>query len=216
MPVNEKNSRNRSPDKKEEQLQKIIRKGLVLFIKNGSNMSMRELAKQLDVVVSGLYKYVNNKRELWFACKNKVFGQLSEEWNILEKEHTGNDLELIGKIGESFLGFSVKDYPLFKFMFLQDPPKSNRNKPGPFELEYNRSGFTNLFEVVSRATKSRELKTSNPMYFSLALWGFVLGPAIITSPMHAHFFEGLQSEVFEIKEFHHFIYQLLKKILIND
>ncbi|MHA1186311.1 MAG: TetR/AcrR family transcriptional regulator [Candidatus Heimdallarchaeota archaeon] len=216
MPTSKTNSRNRSFDKKEKQLQKIIQKGLALFIKDGSNMSMRNLAKQLDIVVSGLYKYVNNKRELWFACTNKVFAQLSEEWSIMEKEHTGTDLELIGNIGASFLEISIKDFPLFKFMFLQEPPRSNRNKPGPFELENKRAGFTNLFEVVSRATESRELKTSNPMYFSLALWGFVLGPAIITSPMHSHFFDRSQSEAFELKEFHLFIYQLIQQLLYRE
>ena len=208
--------RNRSPAKKEVQLQKIIQNGLALFIEEGESMSMRKLAQQMNIAVSGIYKYVNNKRELWFACKNKVFDQLADKWNALEEEHKGNDLELIRKIGESFLNMSTSNFPLFRFMFLQNPPKSNSEKPGPYELEKNQSGFNNLFKVVSRAFESEALSTTNPVYFSLALWGFVFGPAVITSPIHNHFFEGLQSDSFNVKEYHRFILHLIQKIFYDS
>ena len=208
--------RNRSPAKKEVQLQKIIQKGLSLFIEEGESMSMRKLAQQMDIVVSGIYRYVNNKRELWFACKNKVFDKLADKWNALEEEHKGNDLELIGKIGESFLNLSTSNFPLFRFMFLQNPPKSKSGKPGPYELEQNQSGFNNLFNVVSRATESEILSITNPLYFSLALWGFVFGPAIITSPIHIHLMEGFQSDSFNVKEYHRFILHLIRKILYDS
>lgn len=47
-------------------------------------MSMRELARQLDLAVSGLYRYVQNKRELWFACIDKDFENLSKEMDEIE------------------------------------------------------------------------------------------------------------------------------------
>ena len=66
--IKEKRTRNRDPLKKQEKLQQIIDGGTKLFVKDGNKMSMRELARQMDIAVSGLYRYVQNKRELWFAC----------------------------------------------------------------------------------------------------------------------------------------------------
>ncbi len=207
-----KSSRNRSLEKKKERMEKIVDKGTELFLKDGQNMSLRNLARELNITVSGLYKYVDNKRELWFACQNRAFDQLAKEWDKMEGEHKGNNLELVGKFGKAFLELSLRNFPLFKFMFLHDPPKANSEKPGPNELKCNRGGFTNLFKTVSQAVNSGELNTPNSMYFSLALWGFVLGPAIITSPIQAGFFEGLESEEFNKMEFHKYVYSLILKM----
>ena len=111
-----KRTRNRSIVKKEIQLRKIIEKGRELYLKDGSHMSMRELARQLELAVSGLYRYVQNKRELWFACIDKDFENLSKDLDEIESKHKGNDLELLQKIGEYFLQLSQDNFPLFKFI----------------------------------------------------------------------------------------------------
>ncbi len=210
--IKEKRTRIRNPLKKEEQLQKIITIGRELFLKDGNEMSMRKLARRMNVAVSGLYRYVQNKRELWFACTNKEFEKFSKDLDEIEHRHKGNDVMLLRKVGEYFFDLSSKNFPLFSFMFLPTPPPSNKDK-GPFELKCERAGFTNLIKITTRAVSSGEIKKKNPLLLSLAIWGFVLGPAIISSPMYSYFFDNFSEKIFDPNEYHEYILDLMKDIL---
>ncbi|GAH36360.1 unnamed protein product [marine sediment metagenome] len=210
--IKEKRTRIRNPLKKEEQLQKIITIGRELFLKDGNKMSMRELARQMDIAVSGLYRYIQNKRELWFACTNKEFEKFSKDLDEIEQQHKGNDVMLLRKIGVYFFNLASNNFPLFNFMFLPTPPSSNKNK-GPFELKCERAGFTNLIEITTRAVSSGEIKKKNPLLLSLAIWGFVLGPAIISSPIYSYFFDNFSEKIFNPNEYHEYILSLMREIL---
>ncbi|MFX1478089.1 MAG: TetR/AcrR family transcriptional regulator [Promethearchaeota archaeon] len=210
--IKKKRTRVRDPLKKEEQLQRIIALGTELFLKDGNKMSMRKLARQMDIAVSGLYRYVESKRELWFACIIKEFEKFSKDIDEIEHRHKGNDVLLLRKIGKYFFDLGTRNFPLFSFMFLPTPPSSNIKK-GPYELQHSKAGFTNLSKIVARAIRSGEIKKKNPLYLSLAIWGFVLGPAIITSPMYSHFFEDFLGKGFNPTEYHDYILFLMKDIL---
>ncbi len=208
----EKRTRIRNPLKKEEQLQKIIRNGKELFIKDGDKMSMRELAREMDLAVSGLYRYVQSKRELWFACNNEEFEKFSKDLDEIENQHKGNDIILLRKIGVYFLNLAKNNFPLFKFMFLSTPPSSNKDK-GPFELQCYRAGFTNLNKVITKLVRSGEINEKNPLLLSLVIWGFVLGPAIISSPMYSYFFDDFPDEIFNPDEYRDYVLFLINKLL---
>jgi len=208
----EKRTRIRNPLKKQEQLQKIITIGRELFLKDGNKMSMRELARQMDIAVSGLYRYVQNKRELWFACINKEFEKFSKDLDEIEHRHKGNDIILLRKVGKFFFDLASNNFPLFSFMFLPTPPSSNKDK-GPFELQCERAGFTNLTKIITRAVRSGKIKEKDPILLSLAIWGFVLGPAIISSPMYSYFFDDFSEKIFNPNEYHDYILSLIKNIL---
>ena len=210
----EKRTRIRNPLKKEEKLQKIIETGKELFIRDGDHMSMRELAREMDLVVSGLYRYIQNKRELWFACNNQEFEKFSEDFDKIEEKSRGNDIILLRKFGEYFLNLAKNNYPLFKFMFLSTPPLSTKDR-GPFELQCKRAGFTNLNKIITRIVKTGHIKEKNAMLLSLAIWGFVLGPSIISSPMFSYFFDGFPDENFNPDEYRDYVLDLIGKMLIN-
>ena len=55
----------------EAKFSKIGDFALDLFLKDGENMSMRDLAKKMDIAVGGLYRYVQDKRDLFFHCQNQ-------------------------------------------------------------------------------------------------------------------------------------------------
>ncbi|MHA1744366.1 MAG: TetR/AcrR family transcriptional regulator, partial [Promethearchaeota archaeon] len=76
----EKLTRIRNPLKKEAKFQQIITIGTQLFIRDGDQMSMHELAQEVGLVVSGLYRYIQTKRELWFACSNQEFAKFSDDY----------------------------------------------------------------------------------------------------------------------------------------
>ena len=208
----EKRTRIRNPLKKEEKLQEIIDNGKKLFLRDGDHMSMRELAREMDLAVSGLYRYIQNKRELWFACNNQEFEKFSKDYDKIEEQHKGNDIILLRKMGEYFLNLAKDNFPLFKFMFLSTPPSSNKDK-GPFELECYRAGFTNLNKLITKIVKTGQTKEKNSMLLSLAIWGFVLGPSIISSPMFSYFFDDYPDEIFDPDEYRNYILDLIAKML---
>ena len=207
----EKLTRIRNPLKKEAKLQQIITIGTKLFIRDGDQMSMRELAQEVGLVVSGLYRYIQNKRELWFACNNQEFAKFSDDFAQIEAQHNGEDTIILMKFGEYFLKLPQDNYPLFKFMFLSTSPSSAKEK-GPFELQHVGTGFTNLNDVVTRLVKTGQTTEKNALYLALSTWGFVLGPSIITSPLFTHFFEGFPVEKFDPDEYRAFVLQLIQKI----
>ncbi len=210
-PSKGKLTRSRNPLKKEAKLHQIITVGTKLFIRDGDHMSMRELAQEVGLVVSGLYRYFQNKRELWFACNNHEFAKFSNDYAKIESDHSGEDALILMKYGAYFLELAHKDFPLFKFMFLSTPPPSKKGK-GPFELQHYGAGFTNLYEVITRLVKTGNYSETNSLYLALSTWGFVLGPSIITSPLFTHFFEGFPVEKFDPDEYRAFVLQLIQKI----
>ena len=74
-----KQTRARSEDKKADQFENILEAGKQLFLEKGAQgFSMRNLAEKLDMTKNNLYNYVDSKRELWIAIRNKFYNQFRE------------------------------------------------------------------------------------------------------------------------------------------
>ena len=94
-----KQTRARSEEKKEEQFERILDAGKKLFLRKGSEgFSMRNLAEMLDMTKNNLYNYIESKRELWIAIRNKFYNQFKEENLEIIKNHKGSKCELILKL----------------------------------------------------------------------------------------------------------------------
>jgi AcrR family transcriptional regulator len=75
-----KQTRARSEDKKADQFERILEAGKRLFLEKGSQgFSMRNLAEMLGMTKNNLYNYIESKRELWIAIRNKFYNQFKEE-----------------------------------------------------------------------------------------------------------------------------------------
>jgi len=133
-----KQTRARSDDKKADQFERILEKGKELFLEKGSQgFSMRNLAEKLGMTKNNLYNYVESKRELWVAIRNKFYSQFKEENLKIIKEHEGSTRNLIIKLYEHFLDFADADYDKFRMMFnVIEAPHSKNPLPGPIEKAY--------------------------------------------------------------------------------
>ena len=77
-----KKTRARSKKEKEIQYQRILDEGKELFVKYGPGaLSMRKLAKRLNMTQTFLYTYIQSKRELWIAIRQKYFQKYLLEIN---------------------------------------------------------------------------------------------------------------------------------------
>ncbi|MHA2031014.1 MAG: hypothetical protein ACW99Q_16670, partial [Candidatus Kariarchaeaceae archaeon] len=68
---------------REKQLDLIIEKGRAMF-STEPELSMSKLANRVNLgSASSLYRYVNNKRELWFAIIINDFCNFSDELDVI-------------------------------------------------------------------------------------------------------------------------------------
>ena len=175
-----KQTRARSEDKKAEQFERILEAGKILFLEKGTHgFSMRNLAEKLDMTKNNLYNYVESKRELWIAIRNKFYFQFKEENREIIGNHEGATCDLILKLYEHFLDFAEQDYDKFRMMFnVVDAPPSN--KIGPIEKEYKEfrllDGTTKL---IQEAIKKGEIQQNTASLLSLFSYSLVMGVAYI-------------------------------------
>ena len=94
-----KKTRSRSPEKKAQQFEEILEAGKQMFQEEGGvGFTLRGLAKKLDMNQNNLYNYVESKRELWIAIRQKFYEQYRDENRKIINESGGSDLEILLKI----------------------------------------------------------------------------------------------------------------------
>ena len=175
-----KQTRARSEDKKADQFERILESGKTLFLSKGSRgFSMRNLAEMLGMTKNNLYNYIESKRELWIAIRNRFYNQFYEENLEIVKNHKGTTCELILKLYKHFLEFSERDYDKFRMMFnIVDAPHSD--KIGPIEKTYREfrllDGTTRL---IQEAIDKGEVKNDNASLLSMIIFSFTMGVAYI-------------------------------------
>ncbi|MFX0074689.1 MAG: TetR/AcrR family transcriptional regulator [Candidatus Hermodarchaeota archaeon] len=219
-----KQTRSRSPEKKAAQFEQILEEGKELFLEKGRDgFSLRGLAKILGMNQNNLYNYVDSKRELWIAIRNKFYSQYRNENIEIMKEHQGTITELLMKFAANFLEFAHKDFKAFSMMHLTESPPSD--KVGKFEKEYEEFNFLKgTARIVQNAIKAKEIKYTDSGLITFFLYSLILGAAIVERNMRMieqnPDFEGDKiSEIFSFRsdfnslEFRNFALEKLEIIL---
>ena len=219
-----KQTRSRSPEKKAAQFEQILEAGKELFLEKGRDgFSLRGLAKILGMNQNNLYNYVESKRELWIAIRNKFYTQYRDENIEIMKDHEGTTTDVLMKFFTNFLEFAHKDYGAFSMMHLTESPPSN--KRGPIEKEYQEFNYLRgTAKVVQDAIDSKEISHSNSGLITFFTYSLILGAAIVERNMRVleqnPDFEGDSvSEILSFKtdfnslEFRNFTLEKLENIL---
>lgn len=223
-----KKPRSRSPEKKAAQFERILKAGKDLFLEKGRDgFSLRGLAKNLGMNQNNLYNYVESKRELWIAIRNKFFNQYRDENIEIIKNHKTSTIDLLMKIFENFLQFADKDFGAFSMMHFIEAPSSD--KMGPFEKEYRKFNFLKgTAKVIQNGINDNEIKESNAGMLSFYTYSLILGAAIVDRHMRIieqseNFNGNLASEIiqfdqadFSRKDFQNFVLSKLEKSLTDS
>jgi AcrR family transcriptional regulator len=221
-----KQTRARSEDKKADQFERILEAGKQLFLDKGvQGFSMRNLAEKLNMSKNNLYNYIESKRELWIAIRNKFYIQFKEENIEIMRNHEGPKYDLLLKLYKHFLDFAEKDYDKFKIMFnVIETPSSD--KIGPIEKTYTEfrllEGTTKLIQEV---IDEGEIKKDKASLLSILSFSLVMGVAYIEMN-RADNYGGAPSPVWETiqlskldvssETFKEYTLKVLKYILGNN
>ena len=180
---NNKKTRSRSPKKKAQQFERILEAGKQLFLDKGRDgFSLRSLAKMLDMNQNNLYNYVDSKRELWIAIRNKFFKQYKDENLEIIESHKGSNVDLLLKIFDHFFEFAENDQAAFSMMHIINSPPSD--KVGKFEKEYKAFNFLDgTTRKIQEAIIKGEIKEDNSAILSFFLYSLILGATIVENTM---------------------------------
>ncbi len=189
------NSSQRHGEAWQKKFDNIREVAIELFLRDGENMSMRELAKRLNIAVSGMYRYIHDKRDLFFLCQNYLFEKLTEDFERIAMDNFDDLYTTLYKIGDHLLDIAEFNFSLFKFLFMLEPPPSNKEK-GPEEIKCQRLAIDGLKGLLIMGIKQSKinLNIDEVDMFAKILWGIILGPGIIISPMYDYFFESEELE----------------------
>ncbi len=175
---NVKKTRARTKEQKEKNFQRILEVGKEVFIDSGPNaLTMRKLAKHLNMTQTFLYTYIQSKRELWIAIRKKYFDDYSFEFDEIIKKHEGTRLDLLMKIAEHFLAFASEDFHRFQIMFFIPVPSSKIM--GPIEKNYQQMGLLEkLKKIIQDAMEAKEIKKRKDIdEFTYFIWSIIFGTA---------------------------------------
>ena len=180
-----KKTRARSKKEKEIQYQRILEEGKELFVKYGPGaLSMRTLAKRLNMTQTFLYTYIQSKRELWIAIRQKYFQRYLLEINKIINEHQGTKVDLLMKLVERFIEFANEDFNRFMVMFIMPVPSSK--KIGPIEKNYQQTGLLDkVKKILQEAMIAKEIRERNLDEFTYFIWSVIFGT--ITTDMYIKF-----------------------------
>lgn len=184
---------------REKQLDLIIEKGRAMF-STEPDLSMSKLATRVGLgSASSLYRYVNNKRELWFSIIINDFCDFSDELDaIVLKPQNVSYKEILLEMCRHFMKFSREHFPKFKVMFLMEPPSSegiNKGERGPFEMSHEARGFTTYLNIVQKAQNANEIRGDQPPFLIAGtIWSLLLGASTSVSPLYSYLGEDFLSQ----------------------
>lgn len=207
-----KNPWERTP-KSKKKFQRIVDIAKELFFEMGNGMSMRELARRLDVGISYIYRYVQNKRELWFAILYQEFVSFADHLEKVLDRQTYTAIEMIQEFARELFRLCSDEFQRYNLMFLMEPPKSDK-PTGPFEQWQNPRMPKMLGKIILEAVEERDIKLGNPILFGIKISNLLFGTAINTSQI-LDYFEVMDPYPVNKKEIQEYIIRSIPS-LFND
>jgi AcrR family transcriptional regulator len=184
-------------ERKKARFREIIEIGRDLFVNESEKgFSTIELAKRVNIKQASLYKYIESKRELWFAI---VTNDLEEIVTYLENiihNFTGSAYELLPHIIKCYFDYVIANAEKISLQYRISPPNSNSQKSGPFEKKYHPAEYYGIFlNVIEAVIKEKQIKVKNPKFFMYFLFSIVHGATLLIGE------RGFTSDPIEFKDY---------------
>ena len=154
-----------------------------------SGFNMQDIAQKVNMTRGNLYRYVESKRELWFAILQEFIKEYNDEIDEIITNHEGTNFALIEKLITHYISFGSKDSHLMqKMIFMNAPqPKYQDGTPemGPIERNYEKldDAIPKIRKVIEKAIKAEELIQMNSQFFMQYLWGTIQGSILMLEDM---------------------------------
>ena len=177
-------TKERREREKENLRQEILDAARQLFIRKGyENVSMREIAAQIEYSPTTIYLYFKNKSELFHSLCEETFAKLEKE---LEAIVTADNVAKLGngasvdpvwclrKGAEAYIRFGLHYPNHYRLLFLTPHPH-DKNPEFQFEGSEGEKAFRYLLEIVSQGVQQGKFRQVDPLMLAQACWSVMHG-----------------------------------------
>ena len=158
------------------QREEILQAALRLFSDKGyNNVSMHEIAKEAEFGMGTLYKYFNNKEELYKALI-KGFAEKVHHAFMQALAQEGNPLQVIREYIAARREVHDENQSIIRLYFAETRGASFNIKAGLDQdlLRLHDEGMRELASVFERGIKENIFRALDPYHMALALDGIVM------------------------------------------
>jgi AcrR family transcriptional regulator len=172
--------RARGPFKK-LQLDRILQKAIELQLNQGSNFSLNQLAREMNMAPSNIYNYFKDKRELHFAISgHEYFNDFVESLNTILKQDKSIEI-ILDEIFEFFFKYSQNDYAKYNLLFNTRPPPSKDGKKGPYEENFQPTALIGFIAKIQESIQKGVLQVNQPFYFGMYVFNIINGAIMLNN-----------------------------------
>jgi AcrR family transcriptional regulator len=138
-------------------------------------LSLRRLAKSLDVTAPAFYAYVSDKDDLLRSVAEVEFGRLTERFDATEKN---DPLERVRSFSRAYIDHALESPELFRTMFLFPPELSIGAATGR-ELPAATKAFETALGAAQGAIDHGLFPGFDVLRAALTLWTATHGAAVV-------------------------------------
>lgn len=149
----------------------ILNKTIEILSLNGiEGLSLREVAKQLNLTHQAPYHYFPDKASLLREVKIQGFRDLSEKMQeVLHNSNEESAFTKLKKIGEVYFNFCMNNQGLFRVMFTSSPGVENIRSPEAI------AAFQVLLSCIHDLQALGKLKNYNAEIMAMICWTIMHG-----------------------------------------
>ena len=181
-------TKERREREKENLRQDILDIARQLFLKNGyENVSMREIAKEIEYSPTTIYLYFKNKSELFHSLCEETFAKLDKELDGIVNIDRGpaprprkgmeasiDPVWCLRKGAEAYIRFGLRYPHSYRLLFLTPHPR-DEDPEFQFKGSAGEKSFRYLLEIISLGIEQGKFRKSDPMMLAQASWAVMHG-----------------------------------------
>lgn len=180
-------SKERREREKENLRQEILDAARQLFVRNGyENVSMRQIAKQIEYSPTTIYLHFENKGQLFHSLCDETFAKLEKKLEGIAKfeaspasspgkaDASNDPVSCLKKGVEAYIDFGLRHPHHYQLLFLTPHPE-DREPEFQFKGSAGERAFRYLLEIISLGIEQGKFRKSDPMMLAQASWAVMHG-----------------------------------------
>jgi AcrR family transcriptional regulator len=143
--------------------------------RGAENFTLADACRVAGVTTAAPYRHFRSKQEILVEIASRGFDELEAEAMAVIAEKGAGTLEALIAMGQAYVAFAVRETPVFRLMFGQEPAlKAAEDVAGT-----SHDCFAHLIEQIQLYCERRRVK-GDALEIALRLWTFVHGAASLS------------------------------------
>ena len=176
-------SQKRREQQKEELYQAILKAAGDLFLKRGyEGFSLRQVAEEIGYSPGTIYLYFDNKDDLLRALATQGFAGFTQ---MLEAASTSSSdpLERLIALARGYITFGLQNPAFYRLIFMERPDFFVSDLAAEENAPVWQGAFALWNQILGDAMQSGQLRASDPIKTSDAIWSLLYGIVALANRM---------------------------------